>query len=203
MTDHIRTTAVDLAALSRITSHALRHQPWLYELELDDEGWTPVESLLSALRKEREEWSDLCTDDLAHMIIAASKRRHEMRQDRIRALYGHSVAGKLKKTPAIPPDVLFHGTSPDVLPQLRSAGLIRMKRQYVHLSTDEATALEVGRRKSKTPVLLRVLAKEATAKGVCFYEGNEKVWLADSVPSEFIFANSGQIRRQANQGRQD
>ena len=175
--------AVDL---SKTVSHALRHEPWLYELELDSEGWTPVESLLSVLRKERSEWSELCADDLAHMIAVSSKRRHEIQDGKIRALYGHSIAGKLKKTPATPPDVLFHGTSPTVLSQIRSAGLMPMKRQYVHLSIDEATALEVGRRKSKTPVILQVMAKEATANGLRFYEGNEQVWLADTVPPEFV-----------------
>lgn len=30
----------DLPKLSRAVSHALRHEPWLYELELDGEGWT-------------------------------------------------------------------------------------------------------------------------------------------------------------------
>ncbi len=182
-------SAVDL---SKAVSHALRHEPWLYELELDSEGWTPVESLLSALRKERSEWSELCSADLAHMIAASSKRRHEMENNRIRAIYGHSVAGKLKRTPATPPTLLFHGTDPEVLPQIRSVGLIPMKRQYVHLSTDEATALEVGKRKSNAPVILRVLAKEATANNVRFYEGNEKVWLADSVPPEFTdFESAG------------
>jgi putative RNA 2'-phosphotransferase len=28
----------DLTAISRARSHALRHEPWLYELELDREG---------------------------------------------------------------------------------------------------------------------------------------------------------------------
>lgn len=190
MTDQRDTNSVNLDALSRVVSHALRHEPWLYEMELDEEGWTPVESLLSALRIERAEWSELSADDLARMIAASSKRRHEIHNDRIRALYGHSVDGKLKMTPAIPPDVLFHGTSPDVLPQIRSAGLMPMKRQYVHLSTDEVTAIEVGRRKSKTPVILRVLAKDATANGVRFYECIEKVWLAKSVPPEFVFVKS-------------
>lgn len=172
--------------LSKTVSHALRHEPWLYELELDEEGWTPVDLLLSALRNERSEWSALCADDICHIITVSSKRRFEIRDGRIRAIYGHSIAGKLKKTPATPPDVLFHGTSRAVLPKIQSVGLLPMKRQYVHLSTDKATSLEVGRRKSKAPVILRVLAMQATASGVRFFEGNQLVWLADSVPPEFI-----------------
>lgn len=171
--------------LSRVISHALRHEPWLYELELDEEGWTSIEGLLVALRRDRAEWSDLSADDLSGLIAGSAKQRHEIRDDQIRALYGHSTAGKLKKVPATPPDVLFHGTSPGALSQIRLAGLMPMKRQFVHLSTDEATALAVGKRKTKTPVILRVMAKEATANGVRFYEGNEKVWLADEVPASF------------------
>jgi putative RNA 2'-phosphotransferase len=176
----------DLSNLSRAVSHALRHEPWLYELELDDEGWASVESILVALRKEQPEWADLCEADLARMIESSSKRRHEVKDGRIRALYGHSIAGKLKRTPATPPAVLFHGTAPDVVSLIKVSGLLPMGRQYVHLSVDEATAVEVGRRKAKKPTILRVLAAEAHAKGIHFYEGNEKVWLADLVPSDFI-----------------
>jgi putative RNA 2'-phosphotransferase len=43
----------DLIAISRMLSHALRHEPWLYELELDAEGWMLVEAALAALRAER------------------------------------------------------------------------------------------------------------------------------------------------------
>lgn len=155
-------------------------------MELDEEGWTPVECLLAALRKDRAEWCELSADDLARMIAGSSKCRHEIRDDKIRALYGHSIAGKLKKTPATPPDVLFHGTNPDVVPQIKSDGLLPMKRQYVHLSIDEATAKLVGKRKAKNPTILRVMAKDAHTNGVYFYEGNDKVCLADKVPPEFI-----------------
>ena len=34
--------------LSKTVSHALRHEPWLYELELDDDGWVSVEAMLGA-----------------------------------------------------------------------------------------------------------------------------------------------------------
>lgn len=178
--------AVFIRELSRTVSHALRHEPWLYELELDDEGWVVVDDLLAALRLERPEWNTLSADDLAKMIAAADKQRHEIRGGMIRALYGHSIPGKLSKTPGVPPDVLFHGTSPSFLPAIRSSGLLPMGRQYVHLSTDVDTALAVGKRKSKAPTILRVQAKQANEEGVQFYIGNEKVWLADHILPEFI-----------------
>jgi putative RNA 2'-phosphotransferase len=176
----------EMSRLSRTVSHALRHEPWLYELILNNEGWTSVESMLAALRREREEWADLSENDLARMIDTSNKRRHEIEDGKIRALYGHSIAGKLTMTPTIPPDLLFHGTDIHVVPQIKSSGLLPMGRQYVHLSTDKETAQQVARRKAKQWTILRVIANKAHAHGVSFYEGNEKVWLADEVPTQFI-----------------
>ncbi|REK10813.1 MAG: RNA 2'-phosphotransferase [Planctomycetota bacterium] len=177
---------IDNTLLSKMVSHALRHEPWLYELELDDEGWIPVEELVESLRREGPEWSRLTAADIARMIDRASKQRHEIRKGRIRALYGHSQPGKFAKTPGEPPDVLYYGTGPARLPSIRNSGLLPMGRQYVHLSVDEATALRVGRRKAGNPSILKILASEAHAGGVKFYSGNETIWLADGVPAKFI-----------------
>jgi putative RNA 2'-phosphotransferase len=176
----------DLTALSRTMSHALRHEPWLYELELDAEGWTPVEALLAALRGERTDWTDLSADDFAQVIATSSKRRHEMADGRIRALYGHSIPGKLARIASTPPAQLYHGTSPETLDAIRQSGLQPMARQYVHLSNNRADAIEVGRRKHRQPVILVVDAARAATAGVAFYAGNDKVWLADRVPWSFI-----------------
>lgn len=46
--------AIDSHILSKTVSHALRHEPWLYELELDDEGWVAVSQLLESLRSESQ-----------------------------------------------------------------------------------------------------------------------------------------------------
>jgi putative RNA 2'-phosphotransferase len=172
--------------LSKVLSHALRHEPWLYELELDDEGWASLEAVLGALREKHPEWRSLSRADVERMIVSSSKRRHEVVGDRIRALYGHSVPGKLRRERRAPPAVLFHGTSADAAERILGDGLRPIGRQYVHLSLDTATAREVGRRKSETPVLIEVKARDAHEASVIFYEGNERVWLADFVPCRFL-----------------
>jgi putative RNA 2'-phosphotransferase len=174
------------ADVSRAISHALRHQPWLYELELDDAGWAPVDALLAALREEKPAWAALSEKDLVQMMAEATKQRYEMRDGRIRALYGHSTPQKLLKEQAEPPAILFHGTAPKTVALIRKDGLRPMARQYVHLSVDVPTATEVGRRKAKEPVILRVRAGDAHRAGVPFYRGNELVWLADAVGPELI-----------------
>lgn len=93
--------------LSRAMSHALRHEPWLYEIELDEEGWASVDALVTALRQADPLWTELSRATLAEVVASSDKQRHEMVGDRIRALYGHSVAGKLRQQLAAPPPELF------------------------------------------------------------------------------------------------
>ena len=177
---------IDFSYLSRMISHALRHEPWLYELELDEEGWVPMESLLVSLRASDPQFQNLEEKDLEKMISVSQKKRHEIKGKKIRALYGHSIPGKLIKSSAVPPEVLYHGTNPNNIDSIRSSGLLPMNRQYVHFSETELLALEVGRRKSPNPIVLKIFARNAKENGVVFYHGNEHVWLADQVPSEFI-----------------
>jgi putative RNA 2'-phosphotransferase len=172
--------------VSRVISHALRHEPWLYELELDDAGWVPVDNLLAVLHVEKPAWADLSEADLAHMMVQADKQRYEMRDGKFRALYGHSTPRKLLKEAAEPPAILFHGTAPNTVTMIEKDGLLPMGRQYVHLSVDVPTAMQVGRRKAKAPVILRIRTGDAHRAGTRFYRGNDMVWLADAVAAEFI-----------------
>lgn len=174
--------------LSRMVSHALRHEPWLYKLELDEAGWTSVESLVDALRMEPG-WSSLTAGDVEAMVAGARKRRHEIRDGRIRAIYGHSLPGRVDRAAATPPTVLFHGTSRDAAEAIRTEGLRPMGRQYVHLSVDHATGRSVGLRRAEESVVFVVAAAAASAEGVVFYVGNDKVWLADEIPARFVKLN--------------
>lgn len=176
---------MDHERLSRTLAHALRHEPWVYELEVDEEGWAPLPQLLEALRR-RPRWADLEREDLREMQRRTDKRRYEIRDDRIRALYGHSLPGKLEKEATRPPARLWHGTSPAAVGSILEEGLRPVGRQYVHLSVDRATAREVGRRKAEDPPILEVRSGPAHEAGVTFYRGNEKVWLADRVPPRWL-----------------
>lgn len=158
----------DGTELSKAVSHALRHEPWLYELELDDEGWTPADALVEALSHEPR-WRDLSRARLETMIEQAPKRRHEIDGSRIRALYGHSVPGRILKTPSVPPALLFHGTAASSAPAILADGLRPMRRQYVHLSADRDTAYSVGRRKSTTVAVLVIRANEAHRQFIPWY----------------------------------
>lgn len=61
-----------------------------------------------------------------------------------------------------------------------------MRRQYVHLSADGATALQVGRRKFAVPVILVAKTHQATSGGSRFWRGNDVVWLADRFAQAYL-----------------
>ena len=132
-----------LEELSKEISYALRHAPWEYELEIDQEGWVPVEQLLDALHKE-EKWKNIGEADLKEMIEKSEKKRHELKDGRIRAFYGHSIPMKILKEEKMPPDILYHGTARGFLESISENGLLPQSRQYVHLSQDIETAKKVG-----------------------------------------------------------
>ncbi|MFL6137793.1 MAG: RNA 2'-phosphotransferase [Frankiaceae bacterium] len=191
---------MDRTALSKAVARALRHDPGRYGLAPDDAGWVPVGDLVRALRGERR-WRDLQRTDLVDLVDRVghgSKQRYEIDGERIRALYGHSLPGRIAKEAAEPPAVLFHGTARQSLPGIRATGLSPMRRQYVHLSVDRETAAAVGRRKGADVAVLAVFAGKAHRAGVVFRRGNAATWLAEHVPPEFI---SGAGRARGDRGR--
>jgi putative RNA 2'-phosphotransferase len=172
--------------LSRTLSMMLRHDPSRFGLVLDGDGWASLPDVLVALRAADSEWSNLSREDLERMIAAATKQRHQVSGNLIRALYGHSTPDEISHDVASPPAVLYHGTSPDAWTLIQFEGLRPMRRQFVHLSVDPETAQVVGRRKARVPVVLRVRALDAHYEGVSFMVGNDRVWLVSHVPRKFI-----------------
>lgn len=176
---------MEYAKLSKEVSYALRHAPWEYELEMDEQGWVPIEQLTLTLRFCKEGHM-LHEQDFARMIELSNKKRFEVLDGKIRALYGHSIPHKINKSAAVPPALLYHGTSRTIVDQIRREGLRPMARQYVHLSADPETARAVGRRKDSSPVLLIIDALKAASEGTLFYHGNHTIWLADYISPHYI-----------------
>lgn len=176
--------------LSKEISFALRHAPWEYELELDEQGYVPISQLLFSLNETGKYTDEIKRTDLEHIIETSDKKRHEISGDKIRALYGHSTPHTIKKELCEPPKTLFHGTSHKAIDKIMEDGLLPMSRQFVHLSTDIETAQLAGKRRDSNPIILQINAKEAYENGVIFYKGNDIVWLCDNVPPKYITALS-------------
>ena len=174
------------AAISRLASHALRHEPGSYGLSLDAEGWVEIDELLTALHAQGPEWFEVDRASLELMIATSAKKRHEIKGDRIRALYGHSVTAEINYVEGVPPEILFHGTSALAWESIRVEGLRPMNRQRVHLAVDVETATAVGSRKDSSPMILAVRAQDAQLAGSTFWIANETIWLSDHVPASYL-----------------
>ena len=85
----------------------------------------------------------------------------------------------------VPPEILYHGTTERFVSSIMGNGIKAMTRQYVHLSSTEETAIMVGRRRGK-PFILKINARKMCEDGYKFYLSENKVWLTDFVPKEYI-----------------
>ena len=179
----------NLKELSKIISHALRHQPSLYGLKPDKDGWVDVGDLIKGVKDNTSKYDDLSKMILIKMIEESPKKRHKIEGNRIRALYGHSLKEKIIKVPSTPPEVLFHGTKEGTITDILKSGLLPMKRQYVHLSENMQDAFGVALRKTKAPVILRIKSFQASQNGVRFYEEGNGLWLSEEIPAKYVEIN--------------
>lgn len=173
-------------AASKTMSYALRHRPEEFGLVLDKEGWVDVKTFRAALAGHKGGVS-LTEEDIAQIIAGSEKKRFEISGRKIRATYGHSTENKIELSPAVPPAVLYHGTSNRALDFIRKDGLLPMNRQYVHLSSDVATARKVGERHDRNPVILTVDAAKMHADGFKFFHSaNDGTWMCEKVPFCYV-----------------
>lgn len=174
----------DLVRISKFVSLVLRHQPEKFGISLDAQGWADVDALLRAA----EEAGVPCSEEVLHAVVAQNdKQRFAFNADetRIRARQGHSFAVDLGLPPVVPPMVLFHGTARQTLPAIMREGLLRLRRQYVHLSADAQVAWRVGQRHGQ-PVVLTVQAGAMHADGLVFFCSENGVWLTEHVPVRYV-----------------
>ena len=173
-----------IVSTSKFFSLILRHQPETIGISLDENGWVDVDELLS---KAAQHGKSISRSLLERVVRENDKQRFALSEDglRIRANQGHSVQVDLELKPQTPPAELFHGTVPRFLDSIREQGLVAGARQHVHLSVDRETATKVGTRRGK-PVILVIDAQQMHEDGHKFYLSENKVWLADEVPANYI-----------------
>ncbi|MBI1764810.1 MAG: RNA 2'-phosphotransferase [Acidobacteria bacterium] len=100
---------------------------------------------------------------------------------RIRVNQGHSVEIELGHAPAMPPELLYHGTATRFLAPIYKQGLLESARHNVHLSADVETAWRVGQRRGQ-PAALTVKTALMHQAGYAFYLSANGVWLTEHVP---------------------
>lgn len=154
----------------------LRHDK---EYQFDKNGWREVKDLIKNHGYTMKELEDI--------VETNDKKRYEFSDDKrkIRARQGHSIPVDVELKEAIPPDILYHGTSKDFVHSIWENGIKKMSRLHVHLSDDEETARKVGKRHGY-PVVIFINTKKMKEDGIKFYLSNNNVWLTDFVDKKYL-----------------
>lgn len=173
--------------VSKTMSYILRHNPYEFNLEVDDNGFVDFEKLVYSLKKT---YKNISSEDVIFIVNNDDNKRYEISKDKtkIRAIYGHTFDFKIEKKECVPPAILFHGTNIDAWNNIVKNGYLKkMQRQYVFLSSEEEKAERVAiRRKNKQYVILKIDTVLAIKEGIKFYRESNGIYMSDDIPVKFI-----------------
>ncbi len=174
----------DKVQVSRFLSYILRHAPESIGLTLDDQGWGEISKLIPLAQKNG---TALTIELIKDVVKTNDKKRFAISEDGlfIRAVQGHSLKTTIDYQAITPPKILFHGTATRFIDSIFKQGLIPNGRQYVHLSQDHKTAVNVGDRHGKA-IVLTVDSEKMFSEGFEFYQADNGVWLTLSVPVKYL-----------------
>lgn len=175
---------IDDIKLGKFISLILRHDPSIIKATLDKYGWIEVDKLIDGIKLSG---SYIDMNILERIVNENNKNRYSFNKDKtkIRANQGHSINVDIELKIVEPPQILYHGTAERFIESIAEKGIIKGNRQYVHLSADKETAINVGKRHG-VPVVLLINTKEMLKDGIVFYLSENGVWLCNSVPYKYI-----------------
>jgi len=173
-----------LVKVSKYLSRHLRHSPERIGIQLAPGGWVPIRELLAACQKYK---FAIQLAELKEVVTENDKQRFSFDETGtlIRANQGHSVEIDLQLDPALPPDILYHGTGSRAVESILKQGISKMSRHHVHLSADIQTAQKVGARHGN-PAIFTVDCAAMQRDGHTFYCSENNVWLVDLVPPNYL-----------------
>ena len=165
--------------VSKAMSYILRHRK---SPKMREDGFMSLKALLKDLRR-RVPYAD---EELVIDVVRSDpKGRYELRDGMIRARYGHSIDVRIE-LPAADVATLYHGTTAEAAAEILREGLKPMGRRKVHLSASVEDAIEVGKRRTDRPVILKIDAEAAMAEGIRIEKATDRVYVADFIPPKFI-----------------
>lgn len=168
--------------ISKYLCFILRHHPEAIGLGLDSEGWASIDEIIQKISRFK-----LTPELIDYVMQTDDKQRFCISEDgtKIRANQGHSIDVNLNLKPLQPPEVLLHGTANRFLENILEKGLLKQKRQFIHLTESESIAKAVGSRYGK-PVILEITSVRMVEDGFIFYKSLNNVWLVEHVPVDYL-----------------
>lgn len=176
----------ELDHLGRILTGILRHFPDRYGLQVEPHGWIELGAIARAIAQRHPVYRWLRPQHLVAIAETDGKGRYEVRDDRIRATYGHTLEIELDLPTDHVPELLFYPVTAEEAAIVLEVGLRPSDRRKVHLSKTAADALAAGKVRTPEPIVLEVNARRAQEEGIVIMRAGKTVFLADRIPAELL-----------------
>ena len=168
--------------LGRLVAGGLRHFPRDLGLEMDSCGWVDL-SKLGEVVQSRHRWAS--KEQVVALVQSDPKQRYEIRDQRIRARYGHSIDIELDH-PESHHSWLYYGASEEEADRILEIGLKSASQRYVHLSVTAQKAWEVAGYRTGNPRVIQVDAAPAREAGVRMMTVNDDIVISEKIPARFL-----------------
>ncbi|MBI2076975.1 MAG: RNA 2'-phosphotransferase [Euryarchaeota archaeon] len=176
----------ELERIGRIMAGVLRHFPDRFGVTMDGHGWVDLNQFVGAVRQAKPHYHWLRPYHIQAIVETDPKGRYQMDGGMVRATYAHSVEVNLDDLPDANTDELYFPCSEEELDILLEKGLNPTDRKKIHLSGTLEKAVQAGRVKIESPIILAIDAGTATKDGLKIKRAAKTVYIADAVPSKYL-----------------
>ena len=176
----------ELDRLSRTLAGVLRHFPERFDLEVDRYGFVDLRAFVNAVQSKQRRYHWLRPHHVLAIIETDNKGRYEFRDGKIRATYAHSFEVELDSSNVGIPDSLYYPATEEEVDIIMETGIKPSDRKRVHLSKTVGDAVNAGRVRTETPVILEVDVKSASEEGVVIQKAGKTVYLAEEIGPQYL-----------------
>lgn len=183
----------ELDHMARIVAGILRHFPERYGIQVDPHGWVEMSKLVQVIKMHHRNYPWLKAHHLIALAMTDPKGRYELRDDMIRATYGHTVDVDLDLPTEGIPEKLYYPVTPEERDLVLEAGLKPTDRKKVHLSLTPGDAYNAGKVRCGDPAILAIDTMKAREGGHVILKAGKTVFLIDEVPAAMLAAYDGPL----------
>lgn len=176
----------EINSLSRIVAGALRHFPDKMGLMMDGKGWVEISSLINAIGTNRSGFNWLRPHHIEALVETDPRGRYQIDGGMVRATYGHSIDVTLDDLPRAEINEFYYPVTEEEAEIITEGGLHPTDRSKVHLSGSVEKALEAGKVRTESPLILKIDGKKAKEDGVEIYRASKDVYITESLDPKYI-----------------
>ena len=176
----------EMSWFGRTFTGILRHFPEKFGLYMDENGWVDIDEIIDNVRSKNPRSRWLRPEHIIALVKTDEKGRYQIKMNKVRATYGHSLEITLDLPTDNIPEQLFYPSSPEESEILLEVGIRHSDRAMVHLSDTKISAREAGSHRVNNPTILQVDTIPAIENGVVIQRGGNHVYVTDFIPSEYL-----------------